>query len=1054
MDIKLPSVTFPTYHILPKKTCLFVAIASLLLTGVVSAQGPGNPFVDAGPDQTIDCASGGCTDITATFLDIGETDTYNVSSIPYNPPFAFDGLANSLNPDFDDRWSIVEDLPFDLCYFTNTETQFQVGSNGVVRFEVDPGDISNGWSFSEDLPNNTNATLAEANVFTPGHDIDPSVSSTEEIGYEVIGTAPNRVLVVAYFEVPMFSGSCNSLLATQMVVFYETTNVIDIYIQDKPSCPSWNSGNAALGIQNNDGDLAFVPPGRNTSDSPWTATNEAWRFTPAGDSVIEFSWLDADGNTIGTTPTLNVCPTDPVTTYTAQVIYTNCNGDTVTVTDDVEVTLDGTTDLEVDLGEDLTFCDTPSYEIVPEITGDPTGATYLWTPNGETTPTITVSTTDTYGVTVTKDGCSVSDEVDITFLTAPCDIEPLCGMTDFSEDFGTGTGRECIDPAVATTTYTCNLGGQIEDGEYVLTNISDGLNTGWHTGMEDHTPGDVDGRAFFVNADFTVGEFYRRTITLDADTNYSFGAWITTMYDTDTTICGGNSIPSNVIFRIEDPTGTMIAETNTGDIPNGPEPNWQQFFINFNTGNNTDIQLVLINNSIGGCGNDLALDDITLELATDIPVIVTPDDLSVCDENNDGVEVFDLTVQIPTILDGQDPADFNITFHNTLLDAEAGQLAIDDPTAYSNTVNPETIYVRVERVEQETCFSTVAFDLILNAIIDLTTDLPTEVNLCDDEVIPALDASPTNQGIDLTQVMYEWTDEDGVVVSTNPIFTPATSGTYTVVVTLPPCSENTFTVVVDITEKPTLDLGADQVLCDGGAYEIVPMITGNTTGITYDWSTGETTPTIIADATGTYELTITVGNCTVSDSVDVFISDPIEASIGEDFETCPEEIQVLTVTTSAQDPTFQWFLNGDILTGETNATLEIELPAETMGTQIYSVVVTEGECTGEAEIGVTLYDVGNCTISQGISPNNDGFNDILDLTFLNDRTGITNLQIFNRLGTLVYEKTNYINEWQGQTTDNEELPTGTYFYVLDLAGDDSVYGTQASGWIYLNREAN
>ncbi|HAT65173.1 MAG TPA: hypothetical protein DCS66_11315, partial [Flavobacteriaceae bacterium] len=60
-------------------------------------------------------------------------------------------------------------------------------------------------------------------------------------------------------------------------------------------------------------------------------------------------------------------------------------------------------------------------------------------------------------------------------------------------------------------------------------------------------------------------------------------------------------IPSNVTFRIEDPSGSMIAETNTGDIPNGPEPNWQEFSIAFNTGANTDIQLVLIDNIGGVC---------------------------------------------------------------------------------------------------------------------------------------------------------------------------------------------------------------------------------------------------------------------------------------------------------------------------------------------------------------------------------------------------------------------------------------------------------------------
>ena len=40
--------------------------------------------------------------------------------------------------------------------------------------------------------------------------------------------------------------SCGDLLATHMIVMYETTNVIDIYIQNKPTCNSWQGGVAAV----------------------------------------------------------------------------------------------------------------------------------------------------------------------------------------------------------------------------------------------------------------------------------------------------------------------------------------------------------------------------------------------------------------------------------------------------------------------------------------------------------------------------------------------------------------------------------------------------------------------------------------------------------------------------------------------------------------------------------------------------------------------------------------------------------------------------------------
>ena len=253
-----------------KITLLFIF---LFFQFTILAQGPGSLFVYAGPDVSADCLSGGCVDLTATFLETFDTSglTYDVVSVPYSPPFAFNGLANSLNPNIDDAWSPVDNLPFDFCFFGNLETQFQVGSNGVLRFDVNPGDTgvgSNAWSFDQNIPNNVQEALAEANVFTPVHDIDPTASNTEEIGYEVLGVFPNRVLVVSYFEVPMFSSTCNNLLATQMAVFYEFSNVIEIYIQDKPVCSSWNSGNAAVGIQNDAGTTAYVPPGRNTSDSP------------------------------------------------------------------------------------------------------------------------------------------------------------------------------------------------------------------------------------------------------------------------------------------------------------------------------------------------------------------------------------------------------------------------------------------------------------------------------------------------------------------------------------------------------------------------------------------------------------------------------------------------------------------------------------------------------------------------------------------------------------------------------------------------------------------
>ncbi|NRA93049.1 MAG: hypothetical protein HRU26_10285, partial [Psychroserpens sp.] len=593
------------------------------VTAQIGASGPGNPFVEAGDDIVIDCADD-CTDITAEFLDIGETNTYTVSQIPFVPPFAFNGLTNSLNPNQDDRWSSVENLPFDFCFFANIETQFQVGSNGVIRFDVDAGDFSNGWSFTESLPNNTNDTLGEANVLTPTHDIDPSVGNNEEIAWEIIGTAPNRVLAVSFFEVPMFSGSCNNLLATHMAVFYETTNVIDIYIKDKPLCTNWNSGNAAVGIQNDAGTTAFVPPGRNTGQ--WTTTDEAWRFTPAGPSVIDFAWLDESNNVIGTTPTLNVCPVDP-TTYTARVIYTNCNGDTVEVTDTVTVSKD--VPFSVDLGPDQDLCEGDADVVLDADIGS-TSATYQWSQDanilpGETNATLTVSSPNSgiYSVEVTDQSCTLTEDVELTFFPNPL-INPitdyiLCddAVLDNFTEFNLSTKNAEVIGAQTDVTITYHIS---------QTDANDGLNP--------------------------LPNLFTNTVN-----------------------------PQTIFVRIESTNNTNCFVTTTFDV--------------------------LVSSGIS---------------------LTQPDDLVLCDDiSADGFESFNLDSQTATIIGAQ--TDVTLTFHLTQADADTNANAITSP--YTNTVNPQTIFVRVENDFNTLCFETLSFDLIVNPGPSIL--VPTPLEVCDDD---------------------------------------------------------------------------------------------------------------------------------------------------------------------------------------------------------------------------------------------------------------------------------------------------------------------------------
>jgi gliding motility-associated-like protein len=74
-----------------------------------------------------------------------------------------------------------------------------------------------------------------------------------------------------------------------------------------------------------------------------------------------------------------------------------------------------------------------------------------------------------------------------------------------------------------------------------------------------------------------------------------------------------------------------------------------------------------------------------------------------------------------------------------------------------------------------------------------------------------------------------------------------------------------------------------------------------------------------------------------------------------------------------------------------------------------------------------------------VTPNGDSKNDLLAFQYL-EFYEKNKLQIFNRWGNLIYEKENYLNDWNGS-----EVKDGTYFYTLDITDKKETL----SGFFYL-----
>ncbi len=390
----------------------------------IHAQASACPQVNAGPDVTI---CGGCTTLTATVQGSVGTTSYSVNSIPYSPYSYHGGTPILVN--IDDTWSPVINMPFCFSFFGNVYNQIVVGSNAIVTFDLTQANQYCQWPINNPIPSNQNPMNS---IMAPFHDIDPSVpvvgmpNSTSDINWAVYGTAPCREFVVSWDSVAMFS--CNSMIASSQMVLHETTNIIDIYIREKPTCTNWNGGAAIEGIQDATGSTAYFVPGRNYPTN-WTANNDGQRFMPTGPPNYTFAWLDPSNNVISTSLSVLVCP-GTTTAYTAQVTNQSCNGPNIVVTDQVIVTI-SPGNLAVTMASTPTTCNTAT----GTATANPTGTgpfTYSWQPGGQTTQTITGLAAGTYTCTVTDaNGCSVTQTVTIassssTTVTLTSQTNILC----------------------------------------------------------------------------------------------------------------------------------------------------------------------------------------------------------------------------------------------------------------------------------------------------------------------------------------------------------------------------------------------------------------------------------------------------------------------------------------------------------------------------------------------------------------------------------------------------------------------------------------------------
>ncbi len=187
-------------------------------------------------------------------------------------------------------------------------------------------------------------------------------------------------------------------------------------------------------------------------------------------------------------------------------------------------------------------------------------------------------------------------------------------------------------------------------------------------------------------------------------------------------------------------------------------------------------------NRITGCFTIVELELIVINSPV-LPLEI--DDLVVCDTDDDGIAVFDLTLQEPQIYGSQDPATLELSYHLTQADADAGLMPIGTPETYTNTSNPQTIWVRLADPITG-CVSVGSFELIVSLppVIAMPGDLPA-YERCDDTVADGFaefDLTLADSDITLGAVgllVQYYTSDTDAQDDTN-VIDPATSFTNTV----------------------------------------------------------------------------------------------------------------------------------------------------------------------------------------------------------------------------------------------------------------------------------
>ncbi len=557
----------------------------------------------------------------------------------------------------------------------------------------------------------------------------------------------------------------------------------------------------------------------------------------------------------------------------------------------------------------------------------------------------------------------------------------------------------------------------------------------------------------FVSPDtITCANFGNIQVVLTAiDINGNIGTCTTTVAVTldgptaqaNTPLCSGDTLRLRALAP-----ANGNAYTFSWSGPNGFTASRQDTNLINVSGVQSGDYIVTIQPTSGGCA---AMDTVTV-FVNDVAIPTINADTPAC-ENGD--------VQLWL----SNPADFSGTNISYQWLFNNNPVGVNNDTLFLTGVNASNAgnYQISITVDGCTNVNNTAFNLLINTLP--AAPQPTVNAPCEGEDL-LLVANPQ----DITRTYtYQWTTAGYTASAANPIrgnSTQAMNGIYTVLITDNFSCTATANINVFIRETPQQpNILFEDAICIGAVLQLSDTSTYTTTPQSYNWTLADNSTTttsvgqlnLINATSGTYLLQVDMGGClSPVDTADI-IFQPLPLAFDDSanvaFRDSLLNIDVLnndiinvadvTISLVGQPGHGVATLNAD-------GTIKYAPWYSFFGVDTIVYQICDVNCPNSCDTALLFVEVVadfECFIPNGLSPNGDGINDILNIRCLHEYPNRT-MEIYSRWGNLVYKGNG--TDFNGQF-DGQDLPDGVYYYILQLNDTTYVPNDIYKGYIIINR---